>query len=422
MACAIPNNLPETFDDYMARVETIAWEIATAHDANRIDERRLVESILRRSSRYNALERGRLTDSTRVRYSHSTDAHKFAVSDPYDLWARLLFFTIADLGKLRFPLIELLQHATFFDGERPFHVLDVGAGCGTQSLALFGMLPFLPQARLHITAIDHHSGALSLMTELVNKLCLASNVSPDRVTLETHVANFTTNATYAHRFDLVLIGNALVEIEAQNHIRIVKTLLDALNDRGALVIVEPALRHTARDLHRLRNQLVAGKLAHVFAPCTHQAPCPALDDERDWCHEQRAWNPPPRFAKLAHEADLRRSDMKWTYLTLTKQPINVSAHMRLGSASNHPVWRVVSEPLRSKGKLEFFLCGPRRQRVVRLDRHRTERNAPYDTLDRGSLCVIDEEIPSKPIAPLRSETNVIASDPGRVDLSPRKLS
>ena len=48
-----------------------------------------------------------------------------------------------------------------------------------------------------------------------------------------------------------------------------------------------------------------GGRAHVFAPCTRGGPCPALDDPRDWCHEDRAFRPPRRLAALMQRTGLR---------------------------------------------------------------------------------------------------------------------
>ena len=143
----------------------------------------------------------------------------------------------------------------------------------------------------------------------------------------------------------------------------------------ATIIIEPALRITARPLHRLRDTLLGGGRVHVLAPCTHAAPCPMLADERDWCHEARPASLPPRSAKVAATTGLRDGDLKFAYLLLRPATAAPVARDRL---------RVVSAPLPQKGKLELWVCGPDGRRKLRvLDRHRTDGARAMRAAQRG---------------------------------------
>ena len=85
------------------------------------------------------------------------------------------------------------------------------------------------------------------------------------------------------------------------------------------IVVEPALRETARDLHEVRDQVLGRGLGHVFAPCTRRAaPCPMLADPRDWCHEERPLDLPPRALALAINTGLRDGAMKFAYLVVRR--------------------------------------------------------------------------------------------------------
>jgi len=47
---------------------------------------------------------------------------------------------------------------------------------------------------------------------------------------------------------------------------------------------------------------------------------------------------------------------------------------------------VVSEPLVSKGKIEYYLCGAgERKLVMRQDKNTTPENEPFGSLQRGNL-------------------------------------
>ena len=57
---------------------------------------------------------------------------------------------------------------------------------------------------------------------------------------------------------------------------------------GTIVIIEPALRETSRELLAVRDLLLsqtAQPALDVVAPCFWAGPCPALERERDWCHD-----------------------------------------------------------------------------------------------------------------------------------------
>ena len=66
---------------------------------------------------------------------------------------------------------------------------------------------------------------------------------------------------------------------------------------------------------------------------------------------------------------------------------------------SQPLLRVVSGQLASKGKTELWLCQPEQvARAMRLDRHRTERNAVFEAAQRGSIVHISAVDPATPAA------------------------
>jgi hypothetical protein len=148
---------------------------------------------------------------------------------------------------------------------------------------------------------------------------------------------------------------------------------------GSLLVVEPALRDTSRGLLRVRDLLVARGLA-VRAPCLFRGACPALVRETDWCHAERAIEPPPLVAQLGKAAGLRKEAVKMSYLVL--------APPGEGWAEPPPgrVFRSVSEPLPSKGRLRYMGCGPEGRMGLSLqERHVTDANRRFAGLLRGDV-------------------------------------
>jgi ribosomal protein RSM22 (predicted rRNA methylase) len=338
---------------FPAELEEALWAAARALlPAGALSPSALAAGIVERSKRYTT-ERGRLGAPVPAR------------ERARDLAARALFFGVADAAKVAVPLAELAARR-LVPARSPLRVLDVGAGAGAMSL---GAHAALPGRALEVLAVDRDPEALALL----------ARAAAGRFAVRTLAADVTA-ALPEGRHELVLLGTVVNELPAAARVPLVRRLLDAhVADDGALVIVEPALRETARALHELRDELIAGG-AHVFAPCTRRgAPCPALADERDWCHEDRPFASPPRLAQLARATGLRLGGLKFAYLTLRRAPA-VQAEGR--------ALRVVSDALDQKGTIERILCGDEgraRRRILRREKG-PSRDALADSR-RGDVLV-----------------------------------
>ncbi len=329
----------------------------------------LTRSIVDRSQRYTS-DRDRLS----------------APRDPDgDLAARAAFFTIADAMKIALPIAELVSRDALPGSVgrgalslQPLRVLDVGAGCGAMSLGLVAALDLLAIDReLDIRALDRDARALDIA-----KRSLAA-FGGARVT----VATTTADATRADLppADLVIMGTVLNELAPDAALALVGRALGAIAGDGAVIVIEPALRDTSRALHAIRDQLLE-RGAHVFAPCTRRCtPCTALIDPEDWCHEDRPLELPPLTRELARLTHLRDSGMKFSYLVLRAQPLDLVA-------AGPTAWRAVSAPFVEKGKRELIGCSDRGRVPLRLlKRNRAGANRDFERADRGDVLVIAGE-------------------------------
>ena len=314
----------------------------------------LARAVVDRSRRYTS-ERDRLADAP-----------------PGDLAARALFFTVCDAMKLAIPLGELARRGAL-PAARPLRIVDLGAGCGAMTLGAMVALR-VEQLALHVTAIDRDAAALGIARKAITTLARSRGISCELVTQTGDVAS-----SPIPRADLVVMGSVLNELAPAARLAIVERALAAIGDDGAVIIVEPALRDTARPLHELRDAIITRGSGHVFAPCTRRGtPCTALVDERDWCHEDRHLVLPPRTAELARRTHLRDSGMKFAYVVLRRQPRAL--------VDDPDAWRIVSAPMPAKGKLELIGCGERGRVTLRLlKRHRADCNRPFERADRGDV-------------------------------------
>jgi hypothetical protein len=241
----------------------------------------------------------------------------------------------------------------------PSRAIDLGAGTGAVGRTLrsrFG-------AALPVVAVDLVPGPDTVRADLASEL-----------------------PAVAGRFDLIVAAHVLnelyvdrpaaerIDLRARRVLAWVGTLLSR---GGRLIVLEPALRQTSRELLAVRDQVLAAGL-QVVAPCLWTGPCPALARDRDWCHDA---------APIAHGA---RVD--YAYLVLRAGQAEIAGGDRravtgsIGGAGDETLFRIVSDPMVEKGRLRLFGCGPAgRHPLVRLDRHTSASNAPFDTLHRGSL-------------------------------------
>jgi ribosomal protein RSM22 (predicted rRNA methylase) len=174
------------------------------------------------------------------------------------------------------------------------------------------------------------------------------------------------------KFDLVVAAHLLNELFVQRTDRVTlraqrvlawsRTLLAP---GGLLILVEPALRETSRELLAVRDQVLAAGL-HVVAPCFWAGACPALARDRDWCHDAAPVPSSPRV------------DFSYLVVAREREPLPPL-----------PLFRVVSDPFHEKGRLRLFVCGQDgRQQLIRLSRHASAPNEALDRVVRGDALSI----------------------------------
>lgn len=293
------------------------------------------------------------------------------------LQARMRFFLVRDLPKLRGPVSELAWLGGLPEGPE-WRVLDLGAGLGTttfSALAAASALGMAPE-RAVVDAVDASADALKGFA------ALAEGAPGLRVEVRPHAGDVRAALTLAEGpWDLVLLGLFLNELPFAERVDLLEALGPRLAEGGTVLILEPALRETTRELHRLRDGLEGWT---IVAPCIRTGPCPMLEGERDWCHEEEKVELPPALVSVAKEAGLRGDRLRYSYLTLRKD------ERRLADQAGEDGWRVVSGALKTKGKLEIFGCGhPGRVRFTRLDRHAAEPNAAFGEARRGQVIAVE---------------------------------
>lgn len=282
--------------------------------------------------------------------------------DPALLGAYLLFYWQLSYAQGRALLGELppLRGA----------VLDLGSGPSPFAFAA------LDSGAPSAVAADRSRAALGVAR------ALAQQRSAPLTTREWKHSATLPDGTY----QLIVAGhflNELTHLGAPARAEFLVKVAEKLEVGGTLLIVEPALRETSRDLLRVRDILVGAGFA-IRAPCFFRGNCPALTKPSDWCHAERDWEVPPLVHAIARAAGLHKSALKMSYLAVAS-PGEVWA-----AAPEGTVFRVVSEQLAGKGRARIIGCGPSGRRPLSLQhKHETAGNREFLNLARGDVVKLE---------------------------------
>ena len=286
-------------------------------------------------------------------------------------------------------------------GAKPagFHrVIDVGSGPGPVAAA------FADSGAAELTLLDRSPRALELaLREIPRRPALSGSgavrgvlagvAEPVLHTLPCDISDPPEDRIPLWgSADCVSFGHSLNELFAGESGRIEKrcALLEryarALAPGGTLLVIEPALLVTSRDLLAVRNLLVSRGWT-VLAPCPgrSRASCLALEaGPSHTCHEEISWEIPARVASLAASLGIDKDSVKMTWFMFAP-PVNAPAGVDDSPESG--VWRVVSDPMLNKaGRCRRLICGVGgRLPLSARDGSPEAASSGFDALRRGDL-------------------------------------
>lgn len=320
------------------------------------------------------------------------------LDDSANAAAYLSYFLPVNLSKVQVLLDELPNDNGTETQDRPMAVLDLGCGPGTGALALLDWLwERSPEGAksVSVLAADASDAPLRDTKRLWEAYCQEVGISTSGLrcvagNLEHPLkGELGKQIVRSGPYDLIIMANCLNELfpasadPTAERAAVVGQLLPFLAPHGTIMIVEPALRQTARALHQVRNHVLKQGLCTVYSPCLHEGACPALDHPDDWCHEERPWQTPPAIAAIDREVGFIKDALKFSYLLLRTDGRTIATR-------SPQIFRVVSELRELKGDTRAWLCNELgRSEVGRLDRAESSTNAIWETCQRGSIIRLD---------------------------------
>ncbi|HEY1079376.1 MAG TPA: small ribosomal subunit Rsm22 family protein [Bdellovibrio sp.] len=266
-------------------------------------------------------------------------------------WAQvayLSYFLPLNLTRLK-GIIEEADKRSFFAGLED--VIDFGAGLATASLAL---------------AEKHNF-----------KFHLIERSSEPQHIIEKYFPQFKATE-WQRTFSAPRLNNAKKTLAVFSYsLTELSDIPDWAYQCEALMLVEPSTQQDGRKLQELRQRLL-DKGFHVWAPCTHEGPCPLLTQSKtDWCHDRVHFDAPEWFLKMEEQLPMKNRTLTMSYVLLRK-----TAPERIHAA------RVVGDRLKEKGKDRQMVCrGPDREFLAWMHKHKLEQEIP-----RGVLINIPDNV------------------------------
>lgn len=230
--------------------------------------------------------------------------------------AYLCYYLPLNAARLRAIITEAGKR-NFFAGLE--EVIDFGAGLATASLCLS------ESQKLQHTLIETAAEPQKIIENFFKDFTA-------KEWLRTFSAGRLKNPTKT----LALFSYSLTELTE---------LPDWAYQCEALMIAEPSTQQDGRKLLQLRQQLLE-KGYHVWAPCTHEGPCPLLTQSKnDWCHDRIHFDAPSWFQKMEEQLPMKNRTLTMSYLLMRKtKPAEIKAA------------RVVGDTLKEKGKDRQMIC------------------------------------------------------------------
>jgi SAM-dependent methyltransferase len=224
--------------------------------------------------------------------------------------------------------------------------LDLGCGPGPVTFAL------ADEMVERITACDKSRLATKIISQLQKK-------APSTAILLKNWDAVKGMDLPDQKYDLITMGHFINELWNGHPDRInlrldfMQKISRLLNPDGKMLLFEPALTGTSRDLIALRDLLIEREFG-IMGPCLSQNPCPIGKNKEMTCHSEFEWKMPPLVKLISNRAGFKRETLKVSYLVITKKKESSSVN------DDENIFTVVSDRMLSKsGRIRYFICGNR---------------------------------------------------------------
>ena len=281
------------------------------------------------------------------------------------LGAYLLYFVPIFYQETLSVLSELSQ--------KPSKVLDLGAGCGPNSLAA------LKHGADEVLALDWNMEAL----EKAAQICGYSGY-----TLTTRRWDLFDPIYSDDKFDLIIAGHRLMEQmhdwKAEEKVKFFDRLKSKLTDGGHIVVITSSWPAVNAGFLEFRD-FVVQKGFSIVAPCIWQDMCPARQSNTV-CYAQRERQTPYIMAEIQRSAQINLGSLKMSYLIFSNKD------HKIANEEGFEWYRVVSPPFKTHGGQLYHLCGSQGKKELALRTKEDSKPALiFNNLRRGDVVEVHSQ-------------------------------
>ena len=328
-----------------------------------------------------------------------------------NIYSYLYYFYPQNMYKSLF-IFDELNRTKFFHKfrNRPINIADIGAGLSPSIMSLFVFLhkEKLTLNRLNINLVEKSSTALKHAKDLLTvgkKLYSIRNahIYYNKTSLKRFIENVGDN-----QYDLIILSNSYKEfIKDSEDLSFINEISTALTEDGVLVLIEPGTKSDSLALIRLRNYILSkGKLS-LFSPCLGSENCKLAEQNSEWCHVTRGWEPPELTKDLGNMLKRDYKTVKFSYLIFVKKRLTLINY--IDKHYNHEKsWNIFTELKKEKGKIVVKGC---RDGVITvfemLDKNRSELNRDFlKLISHNYMCIENYTILKNGNIRVESDTKV----------------
>ncbi len=303
----------------------------------------------------------------------------------------LVYFTTTNLLKVHVPLNEI-AYSGFFKGKNKFEILDIGTGLGT---VVMGTIIWMHENIKYFKNVEVNFVALDKVEQNIRKfqdnldIFLSELRGHYSQTIKINVEPAIFDIEHAFemfhkRFDLITVANTLNEVVYEKRNKLLRLINAGIKDDGFVILIEPALMVTSRDLLDFRDKMLKQGF-YIYSPCLRNLNCPALETEKDWCHTEVEWKRPEFIRQIDLASGNYRKTLKFSYIVASKRDVNLIDYI-IGERNFKDYFRVVSQLIVEKGKKHCYLCNELgRLHCIKLDRVDSPQNEVFDEIERYEI-------------------------------------
>uniref|UniRef100_A0A7C4YGS1 Methyltransferase domain-containing protein n=1 Tax=candidate division WOR-3 bacterium TaxID=2052148 RepID=A0A7C4YGS1_UNCW3 len=271
-----------------------------------------------------------------------------------------------NIGKTMY-IMNLLKNFSQIEKKDFVKVIDIGCGEGAGSIGISLSL----KNNISFTGVDISEERLNYYKEFMDFLKCNFDIK--------RISSFKVIDSIKE-FDIVIMSNILCEIEDSNSF--VNKIVKSMKDEGIMIIIEPALRETSKNIMRIKEDL---KDKGFLLPCLKNKTCPLLLKD-EWCYSMKKWEV-PFFIQVINRKLFRDLRLKFSYLAFVKERINIDKF-----------YYFIDETKNEKGRLKNFICGENSLvECILLKKNISKNNILFKSIEKGDIISLNNFIKRKDI-------------------------